>query len=307
MSVTRVSEVFDQQAEFNYSFTPDDSAERNFLVWTNNRSDEAYVIMTSGMVPLIGSPHPTLLLQTARKITPKRLNKSPYMWTLRVEYSDKPVKPPQDPNPLNRPAAITGAARQYSKYTLFDRDGNAILNSAKDPYDPIEMDDARWIIRVSKNLPYNAIPLLPNNVINQDPFTITQLGITGDTETLKLQEQEFSDIKFEYVLEGIAYVGITYRTFSFSLAYREEGWVYKTTDRGYRAKDPSDGTGPYPVTVQEFGSKIWRPVTKPVFLDGSGNTLQSGPDDTIVASAIVINNFNNYADYDFSALSAYCT
>ena len=140
MTVAEVHELFEDDAEFVFSFTPEDTSNRCFRVRTTNKTDGPAVIAASGLLPLPGASHPNLP-HIARKCKPKRIDKSPYHWMWEVEYSDAPIKEPQDPNPLNRPAVITGSARQYSKGILIDRDGNPIVNSAGDLYDPIEIDE----------------------------------------------------------------------------------------------------------------------------------------------------------------------
>ncbi len=297
-----------------FSFTPEDTSNRCFRVRTTNKTDGPAVIAASGLLPLPGASHPNLP-HIARKCKPKRIDKSPYHWMWEVEYSDAPIKEPQDPNPLNRPAVITGSARQYSKGILIDRDGNPIVNSAGDLYDPIEIDDARWTVKVKKNLPYNSLPSIPNNVINQDPFTITQLGVTCDQETLKVSEQEIDDMKTELVVIAGVFSAITYRSYGFSLAYREEGWSYKTPDRGLRAKYPPPSgslvssripnSNLYHIRILDANNASVR-AQKPNFLDGTGHELAPAGS-PIDPTTVVMNSFDVYQDYDFSILSPYCS
>ncbi len=274
-------------------------------------SDNSAVILASGRVPLPGTWHPTLG-QTCRTLGIKR-KKNTRWFDVQAKYSDKPVKPPQDPNPLNRPAAITGSSRQFSIYTMLDRGGNTIANSYGDPYDPIEKDHSRWLYKVSKNIPYNALPAFHqtiNDHINSDPFTIDQLGITFDAETLKVQEFDFTDIKSELVPSGSTYFLVNYRTISFGLAFREEGWQYKTPDRGYRGfftDENGDTFGAY--FKEQDSNKVLRPVKHPLYLDGSGHALFGSGQSArpIDPSLIVQNAFDLYDDFDFSDLTPYVT
>src|SRR5579872_907170 len=98
MPVLRVNELIEEEAEFNYSFTPDDDAKRKFQVLCRDWRDNSATILLSGMVPLPGSQHPWLG-QTCRRLTIDRRKNSRWFDVV-AEYSDKPIKPPQDPNPL---------------------------------------------------------------------------------------------------------------------------------------------------------------------------------------------------------------
>jgi len=311
MSVAEVHEVFEDEGELVFSFTPEDTSARCFRVRCTSRTDGPAVLAASGLLPLPGMSHPTLP-HIARKAKAKRIDKSPYHWWWNVDYSDAPIKEPQDPNPLNRPAVITGNARQYSRHTLIDRDQNAIINAAGDLFDPIEMDDARWTIKVKKNIPYNAVPSIPNDVINQDPFSISQIGLSVDQETLKISEQEIDDLKTELVVIAGVFSAITYRAYGFSLAYREEGWAYKTPQRGFRALN----VGSNPLVSITVGMLYYIKILdannlavlahKPQYLNDDGSELFPAPT-AVNPDLIVYKQVNLYTDYDFSTLTPYCS
>lgn len=310
MSVIRVNELLENETELKYSFTPDDDAERHFQVLCSLLSDNEATIIASGMIPLPGSGHP-YLGQNCRTLTITRKKGAPRWWDVTAQYADSPVKPPQDPNPLNRPAILTGDARQYSAATLVDINNNATTNSFGDVFDPIERDDSRWMFSVTKNVPYDAIPgfvLTANNTINSDPFTITQLGLTCDAETLKVQEFKFSDIKSELVPSGGSFTLIQYRALSFGLSFREEGWKYKTPDRGYRGFDPGE-SGQVPIVFYEFDKNhMQRKCSRPTYLDGTGFPLFDPASQVpITVSEIVYMSFDLYNDFDFSQLTPYVT
>lgn len=128
-------------------------------------------------------------------------------------------------DPLSRPAEITDHANTFSTVAWLDVYGNPILNGARMPFDPpVERDDARLVITITKNRAARLNSINVINHINRDPF----LG--APAETLKIQEvqqnnefEEFGDnppIYYEY-----------WRT-SVSLEYKREGWRTKTLNAG---------------------------------------------------------------------------
>ena len=80
-------------------------------------------------------------------------------WTVTAEYSSEFTLAE---NPTNDPATITWGSEQFQRVVVVDKEGDAVVNSAGDPFDPpIMADDSRRVVTVTKNLNrYKALGLL---------------------------------------------------------------------------------------------------------------------------------------------------
>jgi hypothetical protein len=264
---------------------------------------------------------------TCRDVDYQNDEKSPYFWDVTCNYSDAPIKPPQNQNPLTRQAAISGDMRQYTKNVICDWQGNPIVNSTGDPFDPHGKDDGRRVYQVEKNVQYNAVPACADtyqDCVNSDPFTIGQLGITFPAYTLKCADFKFSDLKMEYV-ELIGW--ITYRTFSFTLSPNWAmilgnliGWRYCPADAGYRVLNTNGAGGPAPgaptnvpvgdpyvFKVPNANGSLVFPASEP-FLNGFGQPLAqtAAPVFAWTSPQGFSPPFDDHQPVDFSVLSAYC-
>lgn len=78
-------------------------------------------------------------------------------WTVTIKHSSEPFDGSNDAetpreNPLNDPPVISGGFSPYKRNIHRDKDGVAIENTAKMPYDPgISIDDAYDTIKISYN------------------------------------------------------------------------------------------------------------------------------------------------------------
>jgi hypothetical protein len=309
VSVVRVNEKWpNRSGEFNFSFLPSDSAVRQFQVMTDNANDDAITILTSGMVPTPGQLHPNSQILSCRKLDCKQKEQSKFWWDVTAHYSDEPLKPPQDPNPLNRLAVLRFKSVRFDRYIIQDRDQNPIANSANDLYDPGRIDGSRWSIETEKNYSATAIPnwvLTAVDCINSDPFTISQLGLTVDTGLAKVSEIDVSEIKTEWVLGS----QIDYRTVKVGIDFRQDGWQIILLDAGKRAihKNTSDQVGNnaavpigsrYYIKVKDMTGAMVR-ASEPVPLDGTGLVLPEAS----IPDGLVYNKFDVYQQFDFSQIS----
>ena len=74
-------------------------------------------------------------------------------WVVTVEYA--PYDPTQFPeNPLNHPIKISWGENRFEQTCFEDRNGNPVVNSAGDYFDPpIAIDDSRPTLRIVRNEP----------------------------------------------------------------------------------------------------------------------------------------------------------
>ena len=336
MSVVLFREIWSgRKAKAVYSYIPSDSVTRMFLVRTNNRADDASVIYSyTGAIttpyseaagcPQLGYIHPLYTLMFLQGVDFRQHDQSPYEWLCAFDYSDAPIKPPQNVNPLTRPAAIVGGTVRSTHSTLTDYQGNGRFNSAGDLYDPVEIPDANFAWSVSKNVGVDSIPSFiltigggqgGNNdvgkglAVNSDSWTMPQIGLTFPAKTLLVSDFGHSDIKTEV----IGNANILYRTFTFVLSLDTNTWVEYPLDRGWRALTSGSNPTIYDIRVpsnisagadgtQSAPGPLVKP-SKPVLLDGAGHYYTNqNPTPTVFPPG----GYDLFQPFDFSNLTPYC-
>lgn len=273
---------------------------RAWLAHTTSRFVEEWQILeygwTNGILPVpFASVLETQPLLLCRSVSPSQQRESPQHWIIVAEYSSEPMtqqkrEEQQYPNPLNRPARIRWNSAKYNKPCIYDTDGNLILNSAGDPYDPPpEIDQSRWTATIQKNVA--AVPQVIidyTDAINESPFTIQ--GVSVGPKVAKIMSIEISDSQF-------AQAGgdeIEYVTFTYALEFRPETWQLKLLDQGYRQKDPNDSTKR--IAIKDDATPA-RDISHPWPLNGSGAKLTNPTPSTAVKRT-----HNVLAAKDFSIL-----
>jgi hypothetical protein len=218
----------------------------------------------------------------------------PTVWLVTVQYSsktgsndnqkDKDQPDQKNQDPLARPAIIEWGSEMMMK-AIQDEfpHGSAfskrIKNSAGDLFDPpIEIEDARVTVKITKNLPaFDTAYLSMVNHTNSGPW------MGGDTHTWKLQSvssrKEYDN-------------GTFFWPTTWTAAYREETWQLKVLDQGYRE---IIGTAP-----NQKAQVIWDTVNDtpnpyPVLLDGNGKRLR-------VNGTPVFLPFDVYGEADFGSI-----
>lgn len=244
---------------------------RTWKVKTDNRYDNQIVIVshfadTMGIAFL--SPHPTNAFYTARKLDVKQDSASPIAWRVTVTYSTEPLKEDEDEpeNPLDKPVRVSWDSELAEVFTTKDKDGKAMLNAAGDPFEPVEKDDVRWTIKLTKN--FASIPAWVANFVNKvNSSSISIGGITLAERTCKVQALKIGEKQIQNDVEYIEVsVEIAYKPQTWDLDRLEEGFHFINED-GFREKILlSDGKEP----------------SEPVPLDAGGNVLENPTPDNAV-------------------------
>jgi hypothetical protein len=243
---------------------------RVFWVETTSDNDGPYTVGSASGLPLIGSVHPD---DSGAWCTDLEVqNTNPWKgWTVTAQYS---TERELSTTPTNDPAIITWSSEQFQRVAAFDKNGNAIVNSAGDPFDPPNMmDDSRRVVSVTKNL--SAVPswiLTYQDAVNSDSFTVD--GITIGVGLAKMQSVT--------VGEEQSRNGTAFRTVNFIMHLQKSGWLLEPLDAGFREIDytssslinilnPGDGERPSaPVPLDGAGRALAEPsTTNCVFLSFS--------------------------------------
>ncbi len=262
---------------------------RTFRIRTDNRHDADLDILFAAGLPQIGNVHPADPIAFVRNQNAQPGgNKSPFIWEVRILYSTafEVNTDPTDDSPR-----VSWSTQQFQTPFIKDRSGNAVVNSAGDPFDPpAEKDDSRWAATLSVNL--SVVPsniLLFRNAINSTTFAID--GITIAAQRAFMYAMSIGEVQNRN--------GVSYRALSYTTQLRdstEAAWIISIADMGFNqivsgvkkeilqaggANNPNDG----------------EPFSAPQQLDGSGVAVASP-----TALTVVFRDFNAYNLLDFNTL-----
>jgi hypothetical protein len=173
-------------------------------------------------LPVIGEVHPddAGAWCTTLQVDPSDPWKG---WTVTAEYS---TERELAETPTSDPAEITWGSEQFQKAAITNYAGQAIVNSAGDPFDPpIMIDDSRPYVTVSKNLA--TVPtwvMTYQDAVNSASFVVD--GITVGTGLAKMQNISVSPRQSRN--------GTSFRTVTFTIHLQKQGWLSKVLDAGFR-------------------------------------------------------------------------
>ena len=265
------------------------TSSRSWRVVTNNRyDDDVFVIrygLSSNLLPQLYSPHPSWQALTARKVTASNQADSPHHYIVTVEYSSAPLdkedKDKEDnPDPTTRPAVIKWNTVLYREAVEKDVDGDAILNSAGDYFDPpIERDRSNWTCNVRKNMANPPTWLLDYNncPINSSSFTVD--GVSVQARKARLSMIDIGEKQVEN--------DVNFRTVTITLEFKKEGWQASILDQGLKEVD---GGVLKPITVDG------KSITSPQLLSGGVHIDAPSPDNAEFL------DYDIYDEKDFSVL-----
>ena len=252
---------------------------RSFKLQTSAKTERAYHVGSHASLPVIGETHPddAGAWCTTLQVDPSDPWKG---WTVTAEYS---TERELAEDPTDDPADITWGSEQFQKPAITNYAGEAIVNSAGDPFDPpIMIDDSRPFVTISKNL--SAVPvwvMTYQDSVNSSSFVVD--GVTVAAGLAKMQNIA--------VTRPQSRNGTSYRTVTFTIHLQKQGWLSKVLDAGFRQvayngeleniRNPGDDELP----------------AAPVPLNGSGLAL----DDPSPATAVYRQDIV-YEQKDFSAL-----
>lgn len=198
------------------------SYSRQFRLETTSRSDGPYAVGSDANLPVIGAVHPED--SGAWCISLSVENTEDWKgWTVTAEYSSEREL---SETPTSDPALITWNSEQFQRPAIVDQSGNAIVNSAGDPFDPPYMiDDSRRVVTVTKNL--TTVPtwiLTYQDAVNSDTFTVD--GVSVAVGKAKMQSVTVSEVQSRN--------GTSFRTVVFSIHLEKNGWLLEPLDAGFR-------------------------------------------------------------------------
>lgn len=251
---------------------------RAFRFETSSQSEDAWDVGSHPNAPVIGQA-----FRDAWCISSTPACTDPWKgWTITAEYSsavEMNVDPTQDA------MQIRVYTEQFQKPAVFDKNGNKIVNSAGDPFDPpLMMDDSRRVISLVRNVAaYPSWVLSYQDAVNSDTFTVR--GITYAAGVGKVQSVSISD--------GQIRNNVPFYTVEVLIHLQKNGWILQPLDVGFRELGYSGDL----INILNPGDTE-RP-SAPVPLDGSGHQL-----DNPSTTNNVLLSYSVYDTQPFSVLFA---
>ena len=264
---------------------------RTFRVVTNNPTDSAYIARlatdpnTGLTIPSIGNywyvsatdkDFGSFVESIECRLMSASANPSESVWEVTCNYGPYEALP-QDPTQW--PLRIDWGEAADKKSVIVDINGNAIVNSAGDPFkDSIEIDDNRTVLTVVQNmLTYD--PQVAGNYRGH----LNVAAFAGFAPKTVLCTNITASLRFDKNAGGGTGEGSYYEvTFIFQI--NEKGWDRKILDRGFNYLVSGTVT---PITNDG------QPPSEPMLLNGSGGILAVGGTPAFV-------NYDVYPTADFS-------
>lgn len=199
-------------------------------------------------------------------------------WTVTEEY-DSTFEITE--NPLFEPAQIEWDGENFEEVVIYDRNGDAVLNAAGDPFENLMRERGRRVVTVRKNI--SAVPtwiINAEDAVNSIAFTLDGFSIPANKAKLgapKLGPWQSRN-------------GTRYREMTMQIKLNKDGWNAQPMEVGFRYRD---GTGKLVKAVSEDGTD----PTNPVCLQADG-TLLADP----TPATVVFGDWDIYPAYDFNTL-----
>lgn len=275
----------------------DEKTVLSWLITTDNPDDDpiAFVgaLQASGDLPYRGSPHPLNPFLLSRGPKLKSYNGSPLHYICESEYKipapterEKESEQRQDnPNPINRDPVITRTFEKVDRAIHKDREGNAILNSAGDPFvEPVVKQKTFSVWNISVNLTEDP-PWMDTlaDKVNENQITIR--GRSYEAGQALFEPGEVSDERTE--------AGQDYFRVSCRILIDLDGHKERRYDNGYRKKQGDDRIR---ITVEDDQGELTYP-NDPVLLDGEGDVLANPTPENAVEL-----EFEIFEEGDFSQI-----
>lgn len=189
-------------------------------------------------------------------------------------------------HPLLRPAEISDGYNIVTAAKWKDRNGNAIMNKAKQPFDPpIEIEDARPVLTITRNFANRVPTFFYNNRVNSAEF---QDADPGKLRAFITQSREVE----EYDANGDGNpVQVFFWRATGQFEYREEGWQPSVLNAGLNQL-----TGGLLKRITEGLVANAPPVADPWPLDNNGAAITAA---NLPASAVFL-DFDVLYEADFN-------
>lgn len=199
-------------------------------------------------------------------------------WTVTEEY-DSTYELAE--NPIFEPAQIEWDGENFEEVVIYDRNRNAVLNSAGDPFENLMRERGRRVVTVRKNIA-NVPTWIINaeDAVNSAAFTLD--GFSIPTNKAKLGAPKLGPWIYRN--------NIRYREMTMQIKLNKDGWNAQPMQVGFQYRTDA---GKLVKAVSEDGTD----PTNPVCLKADGKLLANP-----TPSTAVFGDFNIYPAFNFSSL-----
>lgn len=221
---------------------------RGFRLITSAQSDGPYAVGSHASLPKIGSVHPEDSLAWCVGLDVQ--NTDPWKgWTVTATY-DSTIE--LNENPGFDPAEIEWDGENFEEALVYDLNGDAVLNSANDPFENAFRERSRRVVTVTVSV--LAVPtwiITAEDAVNSGPFLLD--GITIPTKKAKLSAPRLGRWETRN--------GVRFRKMTMTIKLNKDGWNYQPLNAGYyqilaggdhvrcRADDGTDVINPVPLSA----------------------------------------------------------
>lgn len=220
------------------------------------------VMMATGLplpgaaLTAIGGSDPWAFYQRKGSARLKAGDKTKKRWDVTTVFSNRPIKRCSQASfedPLSEPPKIKGGFNRFQKEVREDSDGNAILNSSKEPITGIQRDNNRPTLELEMNVAWLDLYILGQYIDAVNAYEWWE----QEPRTIKC-----CSFSWEYVLYGLCY-RYFHCTFGFEL--NPETWDFRILDQGNMVLVPGANPPQYRRAKDTFEETVR------VLLDGNGN------------------------------------
>ncbi len=247
---------------------------------------EAVMNATNGAQ--IGDAHPIKRYAFLKSLTPQlHASENRLIWDVTGAYEERPDREPDEAeNPLEEPTTLSWSSEARSIAETKDKDGNAIVNSAGQQFDPPLTGDSHTLVATLK---YNSAVFNPVQGVDfQD--SVNEAATTVGNVNINARQGKILEIGAEErFFEDIIYWEVTVK-----VGLRRETWDRVVMDMGIYGLDDD---GKIVRLITEDGEE----ATEPLKLNGSGKVLdpQTAP---AVFITFRVSDEKNFAVLNLSTL-----
>lgn len=251
-----------------------------YRVKTDSKWDDQTTVLQAAALPYLGQPHPSDVSSYCNSLRARNEGASPFFWTVTATYSNQ--REASD-SPLDDPIEYQWGTEQFQEVADTDQNGEGIVNSAGDPFDPPIMRDlSRRSVTITSNEAFVPTWVLSyQDAVNSDAITID--GVSLSEGQAKCQQVSVSPTRIRNDQE--------FRIVTLTIHMNNDGWGYKVLDQGFRERDDDNKL------KQILNEADETEPTAPVLLDGNGKAQT----DPTVASAVFL-DFDIYPKLPFGEL-----
>lgn len=242
--------------------------ERIWDVFTNSASDDKWTLIATGAYPVYGSFHPDNPISTCRDVIYSQRSK--FYWRVTASYSTRPEtqsekEEREQEDPLNRLPATRWSFNSYTKAIYEDINGEAIVNSAGDYFDPpVEIEEFRPVATVQTNvvagtLPFNIMDFMGR--INSSVFTFAGQSVPAESARIVVLD----------LGEDKRASNVSYNVFTYAIEFNPDTYVLRVLDQGFRRQGAIFVED---ILIEDADGNRARPSSQ-VLLDGAGDILEN--------------------------------